>query len=298
MQLWYWITSLTVLLGAGIVGWVFFWLGRDRRALERAVARALRRVKRLRTRLFAARALNALRRAGRTPTLSLQFRSQFGEDSYLFDLFDEQLDGFFIEVGAYDGVTSTATYAFEALGWKGLLIEALPDRHAECAARRPGSCVIHAALSRRGSCGTATFTIVDPGEGKGRRRDMYSFLATDRSHLEEVAEPASPTSTVTVPLTTMNDVLAGHSGPIDFAVIDVEGGELDLLDGFDLARWKPRVLVVEDNTAGRDTAVYDHLANAGYALATCLGVNRIYIRRDEEALVERAKAAAVRVAGT
>ena len=57
----------------------------------------------------------------------LEFRSQFGEDALLWDFFAGQLDGFFIEVGAFDGYNYSVSYAFECIGWDGLLIEAHPD---------------------------------------------------------------------------------------------------------------------------------------------------------------------------
>jgi len=38
-------------------------------------------------------------------------------------------------------------------------------------------------------------------------------------------------------------------------VIDVEGGELEVLDGFDLQIQRPRVLIIEDNSMGRDPAL-------------------------------------------
>jgi hypothetical protein len=69
-----------------------------------------------------------LRLAGRTATLPVDFSAQFGEDILLWDIFRGQNDGFFIEVGAYDGVELSVSYIFEALGWRGLLVEALPDQ--------------------------------------------------------------------------------------------------------------------------------------------------------------------------
>lgn len=267
--------------------------GSRKKRLERSLSRWRRATRKARSALYAARAGERLREAGRPPRLPVAFRSQYGEDAYLWDLFGEALDGFFIEVGAYDGYTLSVSYAFEAVGWEGLLVEALPERQRDCAARRPGSRVVHAALSRRGSAGTATFTSVEGGDRHGGRQDMLSFLTTDAGHRERVAEESGRSASVTVPLTTMDDLLREHSRPIEFAVIDVEGGERDLLDGFDLDRFRPRVLVVEDNTLGRDAAVHDHLSGHGYAMATCLGVNRVYIRGDDDELWRRAEAIAL-----
>src|SRR5258708_378023 len=51
----------------------------------------------LRKRMCRLEALEQLRAAGKTPTIPLEFTSQYGEDCYLFELFEGKLDGFYIE---------------------------------------------------------------------------------------------------------------------------------------------------------------------------------------------------------
>ena len=49
-------------------------------------------------------------------------------------------DGFFIEAGANDGLTQSNTYWLERFrGWRGLLVEGLPDLAAACRRNRPRS---------------------------------------------------------------------------------------------------------------------------------------------------------------
>ena len=238
---------------------------------------------------YVRRAEEMLSRAGRTPRMPVEFRSQCGEDLFLHELLVEgtpggALGGFFIEVGGYEGYTFAATYALEALGWTGLVIEPVPELYEACRRRRPGSRVERAALSRRGSSGTARFAHVS---GSGRRYDALS-------HLVEKAEgptkrvPKAGVTMIEAPLTTMDDLLREHRGPIDVAVIDVEGGELDLLDGFDLERFRPRVLLVEDHRTGT-SPLATWLHGKGYEHAAWVAHNRLFVRRDEPALLERAR---------
>lgn len=252
--------------------------------LEQFVQRLDTELRNTRRRLYRLEALAALKERGRAPTLPVKFPSQYGEDFTLWDLFSDQADGFYIEVGAYDGLEFSVTYAFESIGWKGLLVEALPDRHARCVVNRPNSRVVHAALSRDGSTGTASFESVE-GEGIA---GMFSFLNSDREHIERVRAAKLQRRTVTVPLTSMNALLADHRGPIDFAVIDVEGGEIQLLQGFDLARYRPRVLVIEDNWAEKNSTLSAYMSGFPYRQTGWVGVNRLYIRDDETALLGRA----------
>jgi hypothetical protein len=52
----------------------------------------------------------------------VEFRSQCGEDALIWDAFNGQLDGFYIEVGAFNGYDFSVTYALDCIGWNGLLI--------------------------------------------------------------------------------------------------------------------------------------------------------------------------------
>lgn len=240
-----------------------------------------------RQRVAAMEARTTLEDQGRKPRRWIEFRSQFGEDLWLWDVLGRQTTGFFIEVGAFDGYHYSVTYALEAIGWTGLLIEALPERAEQCRTRRPDSRVVHAALGRRGSAGTAKFVAVEDQYG-----GMLSFAqpgpgSTD--HARSIAKEGFATRTVDVPLTTMNDLLKDHAGPVDAAVIDVEGAELDVLDGFDLDRHKPRVLVLEENSGGRDPRLAQYMSTKPYTPAGWVGVNMVYVRADEGRLLDRLK---------
>src|SRR4029077_1746907 len=55
------------------------------------------------------------------------YRSQNGEDRWLEAHFGGKRSGFFVEVGAYDGVNLSNTYHFEQTGWTGVLVEPDPE---------------------------------------------------------------------------------------------------------------------------------------------------------------------------
>ena len=62
---------------------------------------------------------------------------------------------------------------------------------------------------------------------------------------------------------------------LDFVSIDVEGLELQVLRGFDLARHRPAVLLIEDHLKQLD--VHRHLARHGYRVVKRTGVNNWYV---------------------
>lgn len=217
-------------------------------------------------------ALRALTNAGRAPRYPVEFCSQFGEDALVWTLLDGQLDGFFIEVGAFDGYRYSVTYALECVGWNGLLIEAIPERAQECRARRQHSRVVHAVLGEAGDR-EAPFTVTDDEYG-----GMFSHtLETTGSQRKR---PGTQSRTVPVPMTTLDALLADHVGGVDAAAIDVEGSEMSVLRGFDLSRYRPKVLLIEDNGRGRDATIADYMRGTPYVQIAWLKINRVYVRDD------------------
>lgn len=230
---------------------------------------------RLRQRVYGLEAVASLRDAGRSPAFPVEFRSQFGEDLLAWDILNRPFDGFFVEVGAFDGFDFSVSYGLESVGWKGLLVEAIPERFRQCEARRPGSRVVHAALSYPGAPAEAEMVITDDPHG-----GMLSHLSNVPAHLRAAKDGNHATTRVRVPVTTISELLKDHVGDVHLAVIDVEGAELDVLRGFDLPRLRPQVLLVEDNSAGRDTAVNTYMTSHNYTDSGWIDFSRIYIRSD------------------
>lgn len=253
-------------------------------AIGRALQGQAEEVLRSRQRIAALEARQELAEKTRKPRGCIEFRSQFGEDLWIWDVLDRQTEGFFIEVGAFDGYHYSVSYALEMMGWNGLLIEALPGPFAMCKAKRANSRVVNSALGRRGASGTTKFVSVQDQYG-----GMLSYAEAKSDHARTIAENKFKTTTIETPLTSMDELLKEHSGPIDAAVIDVEGAEVDVLSGFDLDKHKPRLLILEDNEGGKNPALGNYMATKPYIFAGWLAVNRLYVRADEEKMLERLK---------
>ncbi|MBL8763903.1 MAG: FkbM family methyltransferase [Phycisphaerae bacterium] len=252
--------------------------------VQGALAGVQRDLLRLKRRVYAWEAERALAGAGRSPRTRIEFRSQFGEDGVLWELLGGQTSGFYIEVGAFDGRSFAVTYALDAMGWDGLLIEAIPERAEQCRANRPHARVVHAALGARGAAGEIEFQVVEDHFG-----GMLSYTDARGEHAKLIESQGMKRRAVRVPLTSMDDLLKDHAGPIDAAVIDVEGGEVTVLGGFDLARFKPRVLLLEDNSGGKDQALASYMEKQPYVFVGWVEVNRIYVHRDEAQVIARAE---------
>jgi FkbM family methyltransferase len=255
---------------------------RRARRVDRRLAHAGAELARVRRAVYAENARAALERAGKSPRGDIEFRAEAGEDALLWDLLGGQLDGFFIEAGAHDGYRISVSYAFERIGWTGLLVEAIPERVADCCRVRRGSRVEHAALGRSGATGKTTFTIAD-----GAGLDVLSFHKAKSGHEAEIAQRGGTLREVQVPLTSLEALLKDHTGEIDFFSLDVEGAELDVLDG--MGPWRPRILMVEDASAGEDGRLEPAVVGMGYVMAGWLGFNRVFVRKDQSEVLKRAE---------
>lgn len=201
-----------------------------------------------------------LSKIGESMRLEPAMPSQYGEDLLIWNFFDRKRNGFYVEVGAYDGTALSNTYFFESLGWEGVLVEPVPEYYQACTLSRPYSRVINAAVGKDGGERQTSFSVAVGDVGVG----TLSFMKDSPQHLSRILREGGVLRNIEVPLRSLNEILATHHGAIDFVSIDVEGAEMDVLLGFDLNRFRPRMLVIEDNSNGSDKCVKEWLATFGY----------------------------------
>ena len=240
----------------------------------------------MRKRVAVAEARAALLESGRTARQpGMVSRSQYGEDGVLWELFDGQLEGTYVEAGAIDGLQLSVTALFEAVGWRGLLIEPIPEQAARCKANRPANHVIQAALAAPGHAPTTHFVHFNGAP-------EFSGINPSEDHRVLASNQGGSTEQIEVTQTTLDDALKNASADawngIDFVVLDLEGGELDTLRGFNLDHWRPRVLIIEDHDRSPSSPIAQYMENRGYEAVGMIRINRVYIRLEEQALLQRA----------
>jgi FkbM family methyltransferase len=186
-------------------------------------------------------------------------------------------DGFFIDVGAFDGVYLSNSHAFEQLGWTGICVEACPEYFDLCVKNRSGSTCIHAACLAAGR---------GPVEFRAERGGLFSGLNADEGFTASIYRgqsiPFDGFRTIHVPSTSLNELLDGRTGEIDFVSIDVEGAELEVLKGFDLERYRPRVLLLEANRPEERQAIDAYVGERGYRLARSMAWNHFYVHSADD----------------
>ena len=218
----------------------------------------------------------AVRHPDHRGSSTVSFRAQFGEDTFLYDYFEGRDHGFFIEAGAYDGETFSNTYAFEGMGWRGLLVEAHPGLAETCRQKRPDSTVVHAALGGPDAEGDITFTCADATDRPG----PLSFAVATQAHIERCRREGYALKQVSVPCRPLNSLLDGLTENVDLLSIDVEGMELEVLRGFDIKKYQPDVILVESSDAEEKRAIAEYLTGFGFRADFKRGPNTFYIKAD------------------
>ncbi len=252
-------------------------------ALEQTLQVAVFNNTKLRQRVFSLEAAEAMRQDGRNAQGQIVFAAQFAEDTIIWDLLGRPLRGYFVEVGAFDGRTFSVSLALEQMGWKGLLVEPIPERVEQCKQNRPGSKVVHAAVGGPEANGETSFTVTDDYHG-----GMLSFRGeATPEHRRELDGMKAKERLVTVPFTNLATLLEGCADRIDAAIIDVEGGEVEVLKGLNLVKYRPRVMIIEDDPTNAKSAVALFMPTTDYVQVATVGCNRVYVHKDEKEIFAR-----------
>ncbi len=157
--------------------------------------------------------------------------------------------GWFVEAGAYDGFQQSNTYYLARLkGWRGVLIEPLPQLAERCRKLRQESTVVVCALGSPEEAGS-TISLRHAGL-MTMVRGALADDATEKARASDglTGQGLPPLQQfVEAPVRTLTDVLVETATPRDFDLLslDVEGFEVSALRGLDLQLFLPRAICVE-----------------------------------------------------
>jgi FkbM family methyltransferase len=150
------------------------------------------------------------------------------------DAIIQKTGGFFIELGANDGITQSNTAYFEFYrGWKGLLIEPSFDKYQQCCKNRPNSIVKNYA------CVSNEYD-KDTIDG-----DFYGGLMASVGGSRLNSSESNLVSVPTITLEKLLDTYLGQGKIIDLLSLDTEGYELPILNGLNLCKYRPRYMLIE-----------------------------------------------------
>jgi hypothetical protein len=206
--------------------------------------------------------------------------SQDGEDMYLFkNFFSKMVGGFFIEMGALDGIRFSNSLMFERyLGWTGydfiarpnqlnvlfsrLLVEPNPVSFAALKKNRPNAYKFHGAI-----CGSPSSVRWVSGN-EGAVTGIYEFMSP--IFLKQWHPNIDPSKLEKIKCDSLANLLGSkelvHVRHVDFFSLDVEGGELEVLKTFPFNDVTIGVLLIENDGSNKkkEDAIRDLLKSHGY----------------------------------
>lgn len=160
--------------------------------------------------------------------------SQAGQDFWLVgEVFCQKRSGFFVDVGAHDGIRfSNTCYLERVLGWQGICIEAQPDTFQQLRRNRSCKCV-QACVDR------------EIGMVEYAPRGMVAGIIsaeTDNASFGDEGEDV-----LQLPTQTLESILDAQGAPqvIDYLSVDTEGAEERVLSSFDFGRYRFRAMTIE-----------------------------------------------------
>lgn len=190
----------------------------------------------------------------------MTYHGQLEQDRYFVDFIVRgRRGGRFLDVGAHDGVAMSNTLALERdFGWSGVCVEADPEMAEACRIARPASRVVSAAAWDR----VEQLVLSRPLDGD-RKLARVSGMDVNRDYF---ATQFTVTFDIQVEARPLRYIIAGESW-FDFCSIDVEGAEIQALDGIDWNATRFGFLVIEHgNRPGMLERICGYMAARGYSL--------------------------------
>lgn len=184
----------------------------------------------------------------------LGMHSQRGQDALAFFASKMRRDGYFIEIGAADGLTGSNTYSLEKIGWKGLLVEPAKIWHNKLHDCRKSNIETKAVWQTSGEW----LDFIEQGE-----------LSTLKMKAAGDYHRRSRVASYRVETISVQDLFKKWKVPtrVDFLSIDTEGSEVEILRGIDFTRFRFEFICVEHNYTAAQSEIRQILTQAGYVPA-------------------------------
>ena len=160
------------------------------------------------------------------------YYSQIGQDKWVHSILGDKKNGFFIELGASNGVYLSNTLFFEKeLNWNGICIEPNPQFKND--------------LQRNRNCNLCFNCISDSND----KKIEFSICQHASGVIETIGPFTQTDNIIYIETRTLDSVLTEFNSPnvIDYLSLDVEGHEYEILKSFPFDKYIINCITVEHN---------------------------------------------------
>tara|TARA_B110000027_G_C16060415_1_gene274225 strand:+ start:33 stop:749 length:717 start_codon:yes stop_codon:yes gene_type:complete len=216
-------------------------------------------------------------------TSKKKYFSFSGVDVILERIFMHQQKGIYIDIGCQHPIKNSNTYLLYKKGWEGINVDLDNDNIDLFKVSRSNDDNFNKALSN-----------------EVKEVDLYFYhkkspINTIDKKTSEF-QKANVSSIKKIKTDTLNNIILNtkyKDCTFDLLSIDVEGHELEVLKGFDITKFSPKVIVVEyldlniskleiKNLNIKDilnTEIYKYLVSKNYVLVNCIYSDLIFVNK-------------------
>lgn len=197
------------------------------------------------------------------------YNAEFETDKYIRETFFPDFDfkGIMVEVGAGPPVFYSMSKHFRDCGWRCICIEPNPkfiNQH-----QKAGNEIYQYACSNFEV--ETTFKIVS--DGWEEENNGISYSAIDIKY----EMPNFPIEVINVNVIKLNTLLENlNIKKIDFLSIDVEGWEMEVMQGFSVEKFNPKVILLENYRHDNNYTTY--MESLNYKLNHNINYNYIFTK--------------------
>jgi FkbM family methyltransferase len=185
--------------------------------------------------------------------------SQIGADLFVLAETNFKENGYFVDFGASDGISSSNTQLLETnFAWRGILAEPNLFFIDKLRQNRPNAVVVEKAVWKLSD---EVLVFNETNNKDFSTIDLFSnsdWIGDAGGRLNGIKYDVSSIS--------LNDLLAHNGAPreIDYLSIDTEGSEFEILSAFEFSNYRIRIITVEHNQSSSRDVIFDLLASKGY----------------------------------
>ena len=196
--------------------------------------------------------------------------SQSGQDKIIKNhFFKDYKNGFFIEIGAFDGVEGSNCFHFEKfLDWKGIAIEASPTQFDKLKKNRKCK-LINKAISTT----VKEVEFIDIVEGFKQMSGINDINYTVNFNRAKKNEKTKFNKEI-LKTSTFSDIISDNIN-IDYLSIDIEGSEFEILKTIDFERYNIKVISVENNLP-KEQNFKEFFINKNFGYFDRIGADEIF----------------------
>lgn len=183
-------------------------------------------------------------------------KSQMRQDIHVLLNSGFKKNGYFVEIGATDGVSFSNTYLLEKyMDWNGIVVEPSPQYSKVIRENRRCNIETKCVYSKSGH--SVEFIEVQGSSLSG----ITKYNDSNRPELRDANSEKFFKETI-----SLNDLLDFYEAPseIDYISIDTEGSELTILQSFHFRKFKVKFFSVEHNFTAQRDEIYRLMQNNGY----------------------------------